>query len=289
MTFHKHAIACLVLLLTLVILMLASAPAEARAHRTGHHGKRSLHLKKKASGHHARGRHHRSRRTRNRIRHAGRYLAAARRLSLKTGDVQTGTASWYGARYHGRSTSSGEIFDKDALTAAHLSLPFGTRVRIKNLLNDSSVIVRITDRGPFGRGRIVDVSEAAARELGILAQGVCRVAMEVLPEALPAPCFDADELPQFTPIALDLHQDHYYFLEAGTYRELARAEAALRQVLAQDPELSAIVSDETVNGQVVHRVLAGRFNDRLEAVLTSNRLRAAGLQPAVRELSLTDS
>lgn len=292
MTFHKHAMARLVLLLTLVISMLASAPAEARVHRTGHHAKRALHLKKKkkkAHGrHHARGRHH-GRRTRNHVRNAGRYLAAARRLKLQTGDVQTGKASWYGSRYHGRTTSSGERFDKDALTAAHLSLPFGTRVRIKNLTNDSVVVVRITDRGPFGRGRIVDVSEAAARELGILARGVCSVAMEILPEEQPGPCFDADELPQLTPIALDLQQDHYYFLEAGAYRELARAEAALQQVLVQDPNLSVIVSDETVNGQLIHRVLAGRFTDRLEAMLISNRLRVAGMQPAIRELVLTDS
>ena len=93
-----------------------------------------------------------------------------------------GFASFYGAEFHGRRTASGERYDPDDLSAAHRTLPFGTRVRVTNLKNDRSVVVTINDRGPFRRGRIVDVSKRAARELGFLRAGVARVKLEVLPE-----------------------------------------------------------------------------------------------------------
>ncbi len=201
--------------------------------------------------------------------------------------MQTGGVSWYGARYHGRTTSSGERFDKDQLTAAHLSLPFGTRVRVRNLKNDSSVIVRITDRGPFGRGRVLDVSEGAARQLGIFTAGVGRMSVEVLPEEMPAPCFDMDDLPQLTPIALEQTPDTYYFLRAGAYTELAAAEAAVKALIAEQPGMPVVISDENVNGQTVHRVFAGRFTDHIEAVIVRNRLQAEGFAADVQRIELS--
>jgi rare lipoprotein A len=96
-------------------------------------------------------------------------------------DVQTGMASFYGADYHGRRTASGEIFDADALTAAHRTLPFGTMVRVTNLANGMVVVVRVNDRGPFVAGRIIDVSRAAASRLDFVRQGTARVRLEVLP------------------------------------------------------------------------------------------------------------
>jgi peptidoglycan lytic transglycosylase len=95
--------------------------------------------------------------------------------------VETGYASWYGSHYHGRVAASGNIFNRQKLTAAHRTLPFGTRAKITNLRNGCSVIVRISDRGPFVPGRIVDLSEAAARELDLLESGVSRVRLERLP------------------------------------------------------------------------------------------------------------
>jgi rare lipoprotein A len=80
---------------------------------------------------------------------------------------QSGVASWYGGRFQGRKTTNGERFNTNALTAAHKTLPFGTRVRVTNKKNGLSVIVRINDRGPFVRGRVIDVSHAAARALHI--------------------------------------------------------------------------------------------------------------------------
>ena len=96
--------------------------------------------------------------------------------------VLRGVAIWYGANWHGKKTASGEPFDRHALTAAHRSLPSGSRVRVTNLANDRAFIVRINDRGPYGRDRtrIIDVSEAAARQLGFLDDGSTRVKVEVL-------------------------------------------------------------------------------------------------------------
>lgn len=92
-------------------------------------------------------------------------------------DTSTGIASYY---WQGRSTASGERFNPSALTAAHRSLPFGTKVRVTNLRNGRTVVVRINDRGPFVRGRVIDVSRAAASELGFTGSGVTRVALAVM-------------------------------------------------------------------------------------------------------------
>ena len=97
-----------------------------------------------------------------------------------SGSSDTGKASYYGDRHHGQRTASGERFDQHALTAAHRSLPFGTRVRVTNLNNERSVVLRINDRGPFVRGRIIDVSRAAAVRLDMLRAGVVPVRVETL-------------------------------------------------------------------------------------------------------------
>ncbi|MBD9416844.1 septal ring lytic transglycosylase RlpA family protein [Pseudomonas sp. PDM16] len=91
-----------------------------------------------------------------------------------------GQASWYGAKHQGRKTASGERFDQNALTAAHRELPFGTRVRVTNLNNDKRVIVRINDRGPTSRKRVIDVSRQAAEQLDMLRSGVAPVRLETL-------------------------------------------------------------------------------------------------------------
>ena len=93
---------------------------------------------------------------------------------------QSGVASYYGARHHGKRTASGEPFNKNALTAAHRQLPFGTRVKITNLSNDKSCVVRINDRGPHTRGRLIDVSHEAAEQLGMLRSGTARVRVQAL-------------------------------------------------------------------------------------------------------------
>jgi rare lipoprotein A len=92
----------------------------------------------------------------------------------------SGKASFYADKYHGRKTASGERFDQRAMTAAHRTLPFGTKVNVTNVRNGKSVIVRINDRGPFVKGRIIDLSRAAFRRIGNPAFGVIRVEIEVV-------------------------------------------------------------------------------------------------------------
>ena len=94
-------------------------------------------------------------------------------------DAEVGKASYYAHRFHGRSTASGETYDETKLTAAHRTLPFGTRVRVTNLENGRSVSVRINDRGPHRKGRVIDVSYVAAKRLGFVRDGVARVRVEV--------------------------------------------------------------------------------------------------------------
>jgi len=98
----------------------------------------------------------------------------------ETTATQTGTASYYARDFQGRRTASGEKYDERDLTAAHRGLPFGTRVRVTHLANDRQVVVRVNDRGPYARGRIVDLSRRAARELGLVGTGTAKVRLEVL-------------------------------------------------------------------------------------------------------------
>ncbi|MBI5475546.1 MAG: septal ring lytic transglycosylase RlpA family protein [Ignavibacteriales bacterium] len=94
--------------------------------------------------------------------------------------VTEGVASYYADDYHGRKTSNGEEYDMNAMTAAHQTLPFNTKVRVTNLQNGTSVIVRINDRGPFKDNRIIDVSYAAAKELGMIGPGTAKVKLQII-------------------------------------------------------------------------------------------------------------
>jgi rare lipoprotein A len=101
------------------------------------------------------------------------------------GYVQTGIASWYGEEFHGKKTSSWEIYDMNDLTAAHNNLPLGTFVAVTNLNNGQSVVVRINDRGPFIKNRVIDLSYAAARAIDMIGTGTAPVRIEVLPDISP--------------------------------------------------------------------------------------------------------
>ena len=108
------------------------------------------------------------------------YVAPRNYRNYSVRSEQRGIASWYGGYFHGRRSASGEIYNQNAMTAAHKTLPFGTRVRVTNLNNGRSAIVRINDRGPFIRGRIIDLSRAAAGSIGMLGSGIAPVKVEVL-------------------------------------------------------------------------------------------------------------
>lgn len=105
---------------------------------------------------------------------------ATLRSDARAGEGQSGLATWYGKQQHGGPTASGERFNMHALTAAHRTLRFGAQVRVENLRNGLSVVVRVNDRGPYGRGRIIDLSHAAAQRLDMLQAGVVPVRLQLL-------------------------------------------------------------------------------------------------------------
>ncbi|MGH8582595.1 MAG: septal ring lytic transglycosylase RlpA family protein [Gammaproteobacteria bacterium] len=108
--------------------------------------------------------------------------AAARGMAHKAPAFeQVGTASWYGPGFHGKETANGEIFNQDELTAAHRTLPLGTKVAVTNVRNGKSVKVEINDRGPYIKGRVIDLSRAAAIRLGMKDAGLAKVQIEAIP------------------------------------------------------------------------------------------------------------
>ncbi len=109
--------------------------------------------------------------------------SSAQRAHRADADAKVGYASFYAHRFHGRATAYGETYDEKAMTAAHPSLPLGTRVRVTNLANGRSVVVRINDRGPWAKNRLIDVSYAAAQELRFVREGLARVRIEVVAQA----------------------------------------------------------------------------------------------------------
>jgi rare lipoprotein A len=164
--------------------------------------------------------------------------------------VDSGLASWYGGQFHGRKTASGERFDKNQLTAAHRSLPFGTVVEVRNLDNDRRVRVRVNDRGPFVRRRVIDLSFAAAKELGMIGPGTARVEL-LLVESAP-------------------EVGGRYTVQLGAFLEPERAEALYQRLTVSHPD-AQVRSDGTW-----HRVQVGEFDRRRAAERTRRELAGSG-------------
>src|SRR5262245_9984114 len=182
------------------------------------------------------------------------------------GTEETGYASWYGHPYHGRRTASGEVYDMNDMTAAHRTLPLGTRLLVTNLDTGQAVEVRVNDRGPFVDGRILDLSWQAARVVGALGPGVIPVRLRVvgLPGAMaPAPSPAAGPGPVAAPAAGG------FSLQIGAFTSLERAEA-LRRAVA--PEAPAAVT--AADG--LFRVRVGPYPTRAAAESTAERLAALG-------------
>ena len=135
---------------------------------------------------------------------------------------QEGLASWYGGKFQGRQTASGEIFDTNEFTAAHKTLPFGTIVKVTSLESDKSTVVRINDRGPFIPGRIIDLSRAAAAAIGLAGKGVARVRIQVLPP----------DSPEAVEVAAGL-SPVVYSIQVAAFRNRDYAERTLRSLRAK--------------------------------------------------------
>jgi rare lipoprotein A len=194
------------------------------------------------------------------------------------GGVQVGIASWYGPGFDGRRTANGEIYDQDALTAAHPSLPFGTRVRVTNLDNGRTVEVRITDRGPFVEGRAIDLSRAAAGTIGLLGSGVGPVRIEVLAPAVMARAEPVATARSPAPVP---NPPRTYVVEVGRLRDAALA-ARLRDVLAgRFPDARVAAAPAPGDGR--YRVQLGPFQGEDEARAHAERVTRLGYPASLVE------
>lgn len=165
----------------------------------------------------------------------------------------TGRASWYGKQFHGRKTSSGEKYDMFAMTAAHPTLPIPSYARVTNLSNGKSVVVRINDRGPFHKSRLMDLSYAAAYRLGFVKQGSAKIAVErVWPSA-------GGEYLATLPVNRELRPGaNPKYLQLGAFSKLANAEAMLQKTLSElDDQYDSKLG--IVNQQGVYKVRLGPF------------------------------
>ncbi len=196
-------------------------------------------------------------------------------LSASDGYRETGGASWYGNKFHGHLTSNGETYDMYKMTAAHKSLPIPTYVKVTNLKNGRQVIVRVNDRGPFHKGRIIDLSYAAASKLGMLRSGTARVEVEAInPVTWNASKVIASSTTKIVPATLpkppSTNVSNKSLLAAGSYLQVGAysLEASARKVANQlDNEftIAAHVNNlERVSGSL-YRVLLGPMVDRAEA------------------------
>ncbi len=174
----------------------------------------------------------------------------------KIGSTETGIASWYGHPYHGRRAANGEIYDMEKLTAAHRTYPFNTWVRVRNLLNDKTVEVRIQDRGPFINGRIIDLSLAAARQIELVGPGVTKVKLTVIQP----------------PKNLET-QAELFAIQVGAFRDRGRAVALADEMRTVYGHARIL---ERAADPPMYRVLAGAYATIEEAEAAAQRVRDRG-------------
>ncbi len=170
-------------------------------------------------------------------------------LATHEGFVQVGVASWYGRDFHGKKTSSGETYDMNAMTAAHKTLPLGVYIRVRNTENGREAVVRVNDRGPFVKGRVLDLSYAAARKLGVDIAGTAPVRIEALG-------YRGSGSDQYK--AVDDYDAGNYTVQVGSFREYANAERLSKEMkkLFGFSEIHATL----VKGDTFYRVYAGKFS-----------------------------
>jgi rare lipoprotein A len=188
------------------------------------------------------------------------------------GYVEQGIASWYGEKFHGRRTSSGESYDMYAMTAAHKTLPLPTYVRVTNLRNSKNVILRVNDRGPFHENRIIDLSYTAAAKLDILAKGTGLVEVRALTGNGDAAAVPPAPLPGRGGAGSGA-----FYIQVGAFASRANAEA-LRRRLGAAGDILLSISEAFVDGRTLYRVRVGPIDDVEIADSLVARLGALGVQ-----------
>ncbi|GIV22716.1 MAG: hypothetical protein KatS3mg025_0375 [Bacteroidia bacterium] len=210
-------------------------------------------------------------------------LIAISGLFAQLGYIEEGEASYYAPSFHGRRTASGEKYDRHALTAAHRTLPFGTYVRVTDKTTGRSVVVRINDRGPLKLSRVIDLSERAAQELGILQKGVALVRVEVT-----QPAAEVSPFPGPSKVFFDMQgrpvQPKGFAVQVGAFSEIANARVLAQNVQKEGKE--PVFFWRTQRGKTsLYRVVVGDFSKRAEAERFRDRLKSEGWQAFVVHLS----
>lgn len=185
------------------------------------------------------------------------------RGSGKLNAIETGEASWYGPDFHGRLTANGEKYDMNGLTAAHRTLPFNTQVLVENLDNGKTVEVRINDRGPFAKDRIIDLSKGAATAVDMIGPGTARVRIYVTG--------DNENLPENLKKAK-------YTVQLGSYTDREAAEKKSEEIR------SSYVKEIKVNGETFYRVYFGDFYNPAIALEAQKRLEGLGHEGFVKQV-----
>jgi len=208
-------------------------------------------------------------------------------LTTAAGYRERGLASWYGSDFHGHSTASGEIYNMHGMTAAHKTLPLGTVVRVSQLETRRSVDVRVNDRGPFVDGRLIDLSREAAKQLGLMGQGVARVEVEtirlapgetMLASARSAPRMaPATPLPATAPIAPPVTRGAFV-VQVGSFQYADQA-LALKTALAAKYS-SVRVRSFSLAGVNYYRVQVGHYQTQDQARQELGRIKQTGFPDA---------
>lgn len=196
-------------------------------------------------------------------------------LASSHGYVEKGIASWYGRKFHGRKTSNGETYNMYDMTAAHKTLPMNTWVKVENLDNGKEVTLRINDRGPFVRGRIIDLSYTGAQKLGVVGPGTARVRVTALGRATSFDTADKSTPVAFKPV--DYWKGNFT-VQVGAFKVRTNAEN-YRQKLSKTYINAHIVPYEDDRGQF-YRVRIGKFSKLEEAVEFSDQLLKEGFDAA---------
>ncbi len=204
--------------------------------------------------------------------HGKRYFV----LDSSEGFKQRGIASWYGRKFHGRKTSSGEVYNMHEMTAAHKTLPIPVYVHVKNLDNGRSTIVRVNDRGPFIDGRIIDLSFAAAKKLGVTLPGTANVEITALSAGQSKP----QQTVRTIPLAkTESRDDSSLFIQMGSFSSQVNAQSLKQNLLAAN-ESAVRVSQLDTDGGRFYRVQVGPLFDIDEANVILQRLQRKGFHGA---------
>jgi rare lipoprotein A len=193
---------------------------------------------------------------------------------ISNGFEELGYASWYGLKFHGELTSNGEVYNMYAMSAAHKNLPIPSYVRVTNLDNNKQVIVRVNDRGPFHKGRVIDLSYAAATKLGYANKGTARVKVELIRQDMNTTTNTSVK------DGLNVADKIAHFIQVGAFASKSSAENMLSQLKIEYETQDAFVASAAVGGSVIHRVRIGPFYNENEAVSSLKKIRSNGFSGA---------